>query len=66
MDETSNSCVTFARRAAQACRRAIKRLDLRGRYDRHQREVRRHLLYGAVSKFGSWGAGILITYLMSR
>ncbi|MGW3400298.1 hypothetical protein [Streptomyces zhihengii] len=66
MDEPSNSCVTFARRARQAWRNAWKRLDLRGRYNRHWREVRLRLFYGAASRFGSWGAGILIAYLMSR
>lgn len=54
------------RKTRQACLRLWKRLDLRGRVERHQREIRLRLFYGAVTTLGGWGATIVITWLMTH
>ncbi|MFI2370351.1 hypothetical protein [Streptomyces sp. NPDC018833] len=66
MKQVSKFLADFARRAARSVRAAARKLALRQRFERHRRELRLRLLYGAVSAFGSWGAGILITYMMTR
>lgn len=64
MKQVSKFCADRARAAVDW---AMARFDdLRDRIERHRREIRLRLLYGAVSAFGSWGAGLIIAWLMAR